>query len=173
MSITPHDNLEKQHIDNTVAWINSGEQIFRIRKPDIPNKHLVAYFVMLDKDKEKILLVDHKKAELWLPAGGHVELNEDPYKTVIRECMEELYITPEFLLKQPFFLTQAVTVGKTAGHTDVSLWYIILGDSNLQYNYNHKEFLTINWFTLDNIPYEKSDPHMKRFVHKLKNTLKK
>ena len=43
--------------------------------------------------------------------------------TVIRECMEELYITAEFWHKEPIFITQTITVGKTAGHTDVSLWY--------------------------------------------------
>ncbi|MFI5343447.1 MAG: NUDIX domain-containing protein [Chlamydiales bacterium] len=37
-------------------------------------------------------LVDHKKANLWLPAGGHVEPNEHPRETVKREILEELSI---------------------------------------------------------------------------------
>ena len=35
--IVPHDILEQKHIDDTLAWIESGAPIFRITKPDIPN----------------------------------------------------------------------------------------------------------------------------------------
>lgn len=166
-AINPLDSIENWHIKDTIAWIKSGEQIFRISKPDNPNKHLVSYFVMLDQSKEKILLVDHKKASLWLPPGGHVEINEDPADTVTRECMEELYVTAEFWYKEPIFITQTTTVGKTAGHTDVNLWYVIKGNSNIKYDYDQEEFLDVRWFALDEIPYKHSDPHMKRFMQKL------
>ena len=52
VSINPHDPLEQQHINDTAAWIKNGEQIFRITKPDNPNKHLVSYFVMFDQAKK-------------------------------------------------------------------------------------------------------------------------
>lgn len=169
--INNHDALEQQHINDIIAWIKSGKQIFRISKPDNPNKHLVSYFVMFDQAKEKILLVDHKKAELWLPPGGHVEVDENPTDTVTRECMEELSVTAEFWFKKPVFITQAVTVGKTASHTDVSLWYVIKGNSNIKYDYDREEFSNIKWFSLDDVPYECSDPHMKRFISKFRGLL--
>src|SRR5688572_27558461 len=83
--ITPYDDLEAGHIADAQAWINSGADLFRIQKPDIPPKHLVSYFVLIDRVHRSILLVDHIKAQLWLPTGGHVELNEDPKDTVVRE----------------------------------------------------------------------------------------
>ena len=171
-AITPYDALEKEHIENTLSWITSGEPIFRVVKPDIPNKHLVSYFVVFDKEARKILLVDHKKAGLWLPAGGHVEPGEDPKDTVKRECLEELGIEADFWREDPIFLTSAVTVGITAGHTDVSLWYVIKGNSLDQYQFDQSEFNSIRWFSFEEIPYEKSDPHMKRFVNKLQMHLK-
>lgn len=169
IDINPYDSLEKQHINDTAAWIKNGEKIFRITKPDNPNKHLVSYFVMFDQAKEKVLLVDHKKAELWLPSGGHVEIDEDPADTVTRECMEELSVAAEFWSKKPVFITQTVTVGKTAGHTDVSLWYVIKGNSNIEYDFDQEEFSSIKWFGLDEVPYGRSDPHMERFINKFKN----
>ncbi len=169
--IKPYDFLEQQHINDTIAWIKSGEQIFRVSKPENPRKHLVSYFVMFDQAKEKILLVDHKKAELWLPSGGHVEINENPEDTVTRESMEELSIAAEFYSKEPLFITQTVTVGKTAGHTDVSLWYVIKGDSNIEYDYDREEFSNIKWFALDEVPYERSDPHIRRFISKFRDFL--
>ena len=80
-SINPYDKLEEEHITNTIKWINSGEEIFRTQKPATPQKHLVSYFVLIDKVKKKILLMDHINAGLWLPSGGHVEPNEHPKAT--------------------------------------------------------------------------------------------
>lgn len=164
--INPYDALEKQHLLDTIAWVNGNEQIFRMTKPDKPNKHLVAYFIVFDALQQKVLLVEHKKAQLWLPTGGHVEINEHPTETVTRECMEELFIQAQFWCKDPVFVTQTVTVGHTAGHTDVSLWYVIKGNANIQYQYDQAEFTSIQWFKLDEIPYEHSDPHLHRFINK-------
>ncbi|AKN85124.1 hypothetical protein [Francisella orientalis] len=77
-AIIPYDDVEQKHIHDTLSWIESGAPIFRVQKPDVPNKHLVSYFVLFDDVHQKIFLCDHKKALLWLPSGGHVEIDEDP-----------------------------------------------------------------------------------------------
>lgn len=166
-AIKPYDYLENQHIIDTLSWVKSGASIFRIQKPDVPSKHLVAYFVLWDERARKILLVDHKQAGLWLPTGGHVEIDENPKETVRRECREELNCLAEFYFEDPIFLTSTVTVGLTAGHTDVSLWYVLKGDHTQPYEFDYNEFNDIRWFGLDEIPYGHSDPHMKRFINKL------
>jgi 8-oxo-dGTP diphosphatase len=170
-AIIPYDDVEQEHINDTRLWIESGAPIFRVQKPDVPNKHLVSYFVLFDDVYQKILLVDHKKALLWLPAGGHVEIDEDPKTTASRECLEELNVTADFWSPHPLFLTSTLTVGLTAGHTDVSLWYVLKGDSNKAYEFDQSEFNDIRWFRLDEIPHDKSDPHMRRFIEKLKGSL--
>jgi 8-oxo-dGTP pyrophosphatase MutT (NUDIX family) len=67
-------------------------------KPDTPPKHLVSYFVLYDESTHKLMLVDHIKAKTWLPAGGHVKLDEDPRITVTREADEELGIVANSIL---------------------------------------------------------------------------
>lgn len=168
LSMFPHDELEQQHIDETLHWIRSGASLFRIEKPATPPKHLVSYFVLIDEEARKILLVDHQKAQLWLPSGGHVEPGEHPADAAARECFEELGITAEFWQDEPLFLTSTETVGLTAGHTDVSLWYVLKGDHRQKYTFDAEEFHSIQWFDFDEIPYERSDPHMGRFMEKLK-----
>jgi 8-oxo-dGTP diphosphatase len=121
----------------------------------------------VDQAINKVLLVDHKKEELWLPAGGHVEPNEHPKETVKREMIEELGVEAEFLLEEAVFLTVTKTVGQTAGHTDVSLWYVLNGDFSKEYLYDKEEFHQIKWFLPSDIPYNRSDPHMFRCIKKL------
>lgn len=170
--IEPFDELEAMQIAFVLTWLNTGVEIFRIEKPATPDIHLVSYFVLVDEKNQKILLVDHKNAKLWLPSGGHVEPDEHPKETVKREILEELGIPADFLYEDPFFLTVTQTVGLTAGHTDVSLWYILKGNSEESLEYDQEEFKGITWFDIDAIPYERSDPHMKRFIQKfLKNRL--
>ncbi|MBX9696526.1 MAG: NUDIX hydrolase [Alphaproteobacteria bacterium] len=167
-SITPVDTLEDQQIRETIKWIQGGEPLFRIQKPAIPERHLVSYFVLFDEEAQKILLVDHIKAGLWLPSGGHVEIDEDPRRTVMRECHEELGVEADFFQDDPLFLTITKTVGMTAGHTDVSLWYVLRGDHRQPYDYDASEFKGIRWFDFDQIPFAQSDPHLSRFLEKLK-----
>ena len=39
--------------------------------------------------KDKVLLRLHEKYNIWLPPGGHIELDEDPVQAAIREVKEE------------------------------------------------------------------------------------
>lgn len=174
--ITPFDDIEREQIADTLSWIDSGTNIFRIEAPDKPLKHLVAYFVLIDPEHSSVLLGDHIKAQLWLPSGGHVELNELPVDTVRREIVEELYMLPVFLRnnKQPFFLTQTQTVGLTPGHTDVSMWYLLRGDVHAELNFDRTAYTDMNWFgiqeILDSHP-SIFDAHMHRFTRKLASYL--
>lgn len=174
--ITPHDTLEQAHISDALNWVQTATNIFRIQKPDKPPKHLVSYFVLIDPVHKTVLLGDHIKAQLWLPSGGHVELNEHPRDTAIRECTEELYQDAVFLKnnEHPFFITVTQTVGLTAGHTDVSLWYLLRGDMHDPLTFDRSEFTDMNWFSfgeiLDSHP-AIFDPHMQRFTKKLQHYL--
>lgn len=164
-SIVPLDGLEEKTRADALAWIDSGVELCRIEKPATPNKHLVSYFVIVDGDH--VLLVDHINAQRWLPTGGHVEPGEHPRTTVLREVDEELGLEGEFLMEGPLLITSTMTVGKTAGHTDVSLWYVLKGKRGQDMVYDDSEFHEVKWFHKDALPVHRTDPHMERFIAKL------
>lgn len=170
-TITPHDSMEQQHIMETLAWVKSGAPIFRIEKPATPPQHLCSYCVPFDREAQKILLVHHKKSGLILPPGGHVDMGEHPKETAKRECFEELQLDAKFIQDDPFFLTVTKTVGLTAGHVDVSLWYVIEGNHQAPSTFDEEEFEDIKWYALNDIPFEQSDCHMRRFVKKLERLM--
>lgn len=164
-AITPLDDLERAHLADAFAWVASGAKLCRTAKPATPPKHLVSYFVVVSDSQ--VLLVDHKNARLWLPTGGHVEPGEHPRDTVRREAREELGWAPAEPIDAPLMLTIATTVGQTAGHTDVSLWYVLRGDPAQPITYDQEEFHAVRWFPFSEVPLACSDPHMARFLHKL------
>jgi 8-oxo-dGTP pyrophosphatase MutT (NUDIX family) len=45
----------------------------------------------------RVALHWHRKLNAWLPAGGHIEENEDPVQAVLREIREEFAIEAEIM----------------------------------------------------------------------------
>lgn len=170
--IEPWDEREREHVGWARAWVGSGAPLYRVRKPDVPPTHLVSYFVVRDEARGRLLLVDHRKAGLWLPAGGHVEPDEDPWETVVRECREELHIDAapsQATGTRPFFLTVTETRGP-GRHTDVSLWYVLRADAGDVTSFDEREFAAVRWCTTQQVldtPASTLDPHMHRFTRKL------
>ncbi len=59
---------------------------------DKPGQHdhtTSAYIVRIDSDEPKVILHRHKLDKLYLQFGGHIELNENSWQTIIRELREE------------------------------------------------------------------------------------
>jgi 8-oxo-dGTP pyrophosphatase MutT (NUDIX family) len=174
-NIEPVDETERLHIDDVLSWIQGPSDIFRIAKPDNPPKHLVSYFVVYDPRVQKLMLIDHVKANMWLPSGGHVEIDEHPRETVRREAMEELELVADFRVigEEPAFTTVTETRGPGT-HTDVSFWYVIVGDSTAELNYDKREMRGLKWLSFDEVlamDDQLLDPHMKRFVRKFSRML--
>ena len=54
---------------------------------------VVAGYIIHD---DKVLLIHHKKLNLWLPVGGHIEPGETPEDAILREVQEEVGCAFEF-----------------------------------------------------------------------------
>lgn len=165
-AIEPLDALERDHQADALAWLDSGAELFRVNKPATPPKHLVSYIAVVDADG--ILLVDHRNAGLWLPPGGHVDVDEHPRDTVVRELAEELGLRPDHAIDAPLMVTCTTTVGLTAGHTDVSLWYLVRAVRTPGQVFDESEFHGVHWFTFDDVPFARSEPHLRRFISKVR-----
>jgi 8-oxo-dGTP diphosphatase len=164
-AIEAFDAREARDIGRALAWIDSGAELCRREKPATPPRHLVSYFALVEEDW--ILLVDHINAQLWLPSGGHVEPGESPAECVAREVHEELGIAADFLHPAPIFLTETETVGLTAGHSDISLWFALRGRKDQALDFDASEFHAIRWFHRDALPLDRMEPNLLRFMAKL------
>lgn len=49
----------------------------------------------------RVLLHWHRRNQLWLPMGGHIEPNEDPIEAVLREVAEESGVAAEVMPTAP------------------------------------------------------------------------
>jgi 8-oxo-dGTP pyrophosphatase MutT (NUDIX family) len=169
-AIEPLDDRETADREDAITWLESDAPIYRIQKPDVPPKHLVSYFAIVDPGSRKMLLQDHLLAKRWIPAGGHVDPDEDPAETVRRECEEELGFAAKFLgAPDPHFITVTTTNGQ-GNHTDVSLWYVLQASEATPLVIEEGKFAEIRWWDVDKIlssSIELFDPELHRFINKI------
>lgn len=174
-AIPPLDTREARDIEETLEWIESGRPLYRVQKPDIPPKHLVSYFAVIDPEAGTMLLQDHLLAKLWLPPGGHVEPDEDPAQAAIRECEEELGFAAGFLgAPKPQFITATTTNGQ-GKHTDVSLWYTLKASQDTPLIIEDGKFKEVRWWNIQDIknsPLHLFDPEMHRFIAKIEDVIR-
>jgi 8-oxo-dGTP pyrophosphatase MutT (NUDIX family) len=169
--LAPGDEHEADDIAVTLRWLQQTDDVFRRVKPDVPDRHLVSYVVPVDPDSGHVLLGEHLNAGLWLPPGGHVEVDEHPAVTASREAAEELGIdAPARLRADPMFLSSTRTVGRDSGHTDVSLWFLLVLRRHDRLDVDHREFRSVRWWSPDEVravPSGCFDPAFGRFTAKL------
>ncbi|HVQ44969.1 MAG TPA: NUDIX domain-containing protein [Candidatus Saccharimonadia bacterium] len=175
-SIVPYDDDEKRVLTEVRAWIRSDAELYRGDQPDEPSPHLVAYVVLVDRRRQTVLLFDHRKSGLWLPAGGHVERGEDPAATAARELIEELGLAAAkaaVIASVPLFVTANQTRG-AHGHVDVSLWYVVDGSEDMPMMPDPREFRGWAWRSFEEVlgaDADTMDPQIKRFVAKLRGSV--
>lgn len=52
---------------------------------------------------DKVLFINHKQLNIWLPLGGHIELDEDPEHAAVREVKEESGLDIQLFGEKPRF----------------------------------------------------------------------
>jgi 8-oxo-dGTP pyrophosphatase MutT (NUDIX family) len=110
-----------------------------------------------------VLLHKHKKLGMWLPPGGHIELDEDPVEAVVREAKEEtgldidlignpLVGLPEMplrreLLPPKFINRHFFDASRTHEHVD----FVYVARSLTRDARSEEPGGEIRWFTLEEI----------------------
>ncbi len=104
----------------------------------------------------KVLLIHHKKLNLWLPPGGHVDENELPCECAIREFKEETGLDIELIgeeekvgkvkkLIHPHHI-QLEDIEEGHQHFDL-VYYAKLKDPNQSFIIKKDEVYNIKWFS--------------------------
>lgn len=110
--------------------------------------------------QSKVLLILHKKLGLWLPPGGHIELDEDPEEALIREIQEELGIDVQIFGNKPERMTDRtkflyvpafLDIHKISdGHRHIGMQYFCTTDTD-KLTMNDGELSDYKWFSAEEI----------------------
>lgn len=98
-----------------------------LTRDENPATHFSTFFVALDISQKKVFIGHHKKADLWIFNGGHIDQGELPSVTVRREMLEEWGIDP---VPNQDLNPQLLTITKINNHvqkckTHFDVWFFI------------------------------------------------
>lgn len=167
-NIEPESDVEKADISWTLEWLEKADSV---HKPHNMDAHLGVLCLVLSPDRKKAFMLHHKKAEAWLPPGGHVDHNLAFKEAVRHELTEELGKELILIGEKPFFLTRTMTRGKNAGHIDVTAWFIAEGNPSEHYVVQEKEAESARWMDIEELQTLPQETHVPRAVVKLVNLL--
>ena len=117
------------------------------KKEGNPN-HYCSFFLPYDASAGKIYLGHHKKADDWIPPGGHIEPGETPTDAVLREMQEELKVIITKDVLTPFALSVKLINRPESGcmaHYDV--WHLVHIPVQ-DFYYLKSEYHDAGWFTI-------------------------
>ena len=142
---------QKSFVDQKIynqfwRWINTETKIL---KADGTQHHVCVMFAPFDRQTKQIFLIHHRKADLWMIPGGHVEPNEKPVDCVIREFAEEL--GKKMLPQQIELFNLAITSienPRQTCKTHYDLWYIVNTPVET-YTLEPGAFYSASWYSLD------------------------
>ncbi|MDR2664569.1 MAG: NUDIX domain-containing protein [Puniceicoccales bacterium] len=134
-----------------------------IRKEDFtdagPLRHFCASAFIYDIAEEKFLLIRHRKCGYWIPPGGHVEADERPDVTAVREAQEETGIAVRLVgAPAPLFPGETAIVQPFGlriyedgpGHEHMSFLYAAVPTGG-SLAMSEREVEDVGWFSLDKI----------------------
>jgi len=134
--------------------------------------HVCCFFLPINLATKSIYLVHHKKAQDWIPPGGHIDTSETPLQTVRREFNEELSFT---VSNEDVFLfditIKDVRSSKNYCETHYDLWYIILCREQTPFVYLKKEFYNASWFCINNAYNKIKLKDYSAIIQKIKNAV--
>ena len=141
--------------------------------------HFTATGIVFNENKQ-ILMIFHKKLNVWLPPGGHIEDNELPTKAVIREIFEETGIKVEIIqtenkiltlsnndcieLEKPFILLLE-NIERNWEHNHIDMVYICKA-LNKNIILQKTEVNDIGWFEIDQVKELKTFENVKQSIQK-------
>ncbi|MCD4803596.1 MAG: NUDIX hydrolase [Anaerolineales bacterium] len=146
-------------------------------------KHFTASAIVINNER-KVLLVYHKKLNVWLYPGGHIEPYETPDETVIREVKEETGLDVEIVgktdsslsdskkdvsvLHNPYvILCERILGVKEHYHIDMIYKCTIIRESKLRYD--KRESNGIGFFSQSEIQDLPLFPNFRNLINKAFN----
>ena len=130
---------------------------------------VIAAYIVQDS---KVLLIHHRKLNMWLPPGGHIDPDELPDDAVLREVLEETGLEVVIvsdqdsypysdirLLARPHHV-QLELIDPSTGHEHIDLVYFcrpVHGTILL----NQEETNAIRWFSSDDLLSDEIRPNVR------------
>lgn len=157
----PSNEQENNDKKVILIYINMFDDIL---KRDNEIIHVTSCGFVINKDKDKVLMVHHNIFNSWSVPGGHSDGEENLLGVALREVKEETGITDIIPISNKIVSLDILPVfghfrkGKyISSHLHISVAYLVQADENS----------AVKWIPINDINMYSSESHMKKIYDKI------
>ena len=172
----PVNEQESKDKEIIVDFINKNEDVLT-RKNEVA--HLTSSGFIVNKNRDKVLMIHHNIYNSWGWTGGHADGDSDLLEVAIKEAKEETGITNVRPIIDDICCIDILTVkghikkGKyVAPHLHLSVAYVLEADETEEVKVKEDENSGVKWVDIDKVLELTDEEHMKDVYSKLINKSK-
>ena len=166
--VNEQENKDKEII---IDFINKNENVLT-RENEVA--HLTSSGFIVNKNRDKVLMIHHNIYNSWGWTGGHADGDSDLLHVAIKEAKEETGITNVRPITDNICCIDVLKVkghlrkGKyVSPHLHLSVAYILEADENEELSIKEDENSGVKWVDIDKVLDLTSEEHMKGVYKKL------
>jgi ADP-ribose pyrophosphatase YjhB (NUDIX family) len=136
--------------------------------------HMTVSAFVINKNKDKVLMVHHNIYNSWAWAGGHADGEEDLLFVAIKEVKEETGVKNIVTISKNIIAIDILPVfnhiknGRyVSPHLHASIAYLLEADENEPIIVKPDENSAVKWIPIDQINLFSNEPHMKKVYEKI------
>ena len=136
--------------------------------------HITSSAFIINKAKDKVLMVHHNIYNSWSWVGGHADGEKDLLAVAIKEAKEETGVKNIYTINSEIFSIDVLTVlghikrGEyVSPHLHLSVAYLVEVDENEPLIIKADENSGVKWVPIDEVNVYSSEPHMQKVYKKL------
>lgn len=162
---------ERKDKEATLKYISMFDNIL---KRDNEIIHITSSGFVINKDKNKVLMVHHNIFNSWSLTGGHADGDENLLGVAISEIKEETGVKDISPITNNIISLDILPVlgyfrkGKyVSAHLHISVAYLVQADENERVIIKPDENSAVKWIPINEIDIYSSEPHMKKVYNKI------
>lgn len=167
----PYNEQEEKDKAIILECLSKFEDILT-RKNEIA--HLTSSAFVINKERDKILMVYHNIYDSWSWTGGHADGERDLLAVAIKEVKEETGVKNVHPLTKDIFSLDILPVighfkkGKyVAPHLHLSVTFLVEVAESEDLFVNTSENSAVKWIPMEEVNTYSKEPHMKKVYSKL------
>ncbi|WP_025725223.1 NUDIX hydrolase [Acholeplasma granularum] len=172
----PKNEQEQKDKDAMILFANRNKDAFL-------RSNLIAHFtnsaIVINKEKTKVLFVNHLIYKSWGWVGGHNDGNTNFLEVVIREAIEETGVKNVYpLIEEPIaldniYVPNHIKNGQYIGdHIHMNLTFVLVADEKDELTTKVDENSGVRWFLIDEVLNHVTESRMISIYNKVFKALK-
>lgn len=141
--------------------------------------HITSSSFIVNKNRDKVLMVHHNIYNSWSWTGGHADGDEDLLAVAIKESQEEAGINKVLPIKSDIFSLDVLHVvphikrGKyISAHLHLNVTYLLEADEEEKLTIKKDENSGVKWIPINEVNNYSNEPHMQKVYGKLIEKIK-